>query len=77
MTVAVGREQEQEGWDSVLKVSLVGEDGETPVREVTWAFHDLAEDAEMWVAMVVEKPTISERDDLVVRFEQFEVEMRH
>lgn len=78
MTVAVEREQEEDGsWGSVLKVSLVGEDGgQTPIREVTWAFHDLDEEQEMWVGMAVAKPTVGEDEELFVNFKGFEIEVR-
>lgn len=76
MSVVVEREQEEGGWSSVLKISLVGKEGATPIREVTWAFHDLDEGAEMWVGMAVAKPTVGEEEELVVRFEGFEIEMR-
>jgi len=76
MSVVVERDEEAGSWGSVLRVLLVGKDGRTPIREVTWAFHDLDEGQEMWVGMAVAKPTVSEKDELVVSFECFEVELR-
>lgn len=76
MSVLIEREEEEGGWGSVLKVSLVGKDGAAPITEVTWAFHDLDEGEEMWVGMTVAKPTIGEKHELVVRFEGFEIEIR-
>lgn len=78
MTVVVEREREEDGeFGSVLRVLKVGRDGKrTPIREVTWAFHDADEEAEMWVGMFGAKPTESEVEELVVRLEGFEVERR-
>lgn len=76
MSVVVERDETEGAWSSVLRVLLVGEHGETPIREVTWAFHDLDEEEEMWVGMAVAKPTVSEKDELAVRFEGFEIELR-
>ena len=71
------REQEAGEGSSVLKVSLVGTSGkETPIREVTWAFHDLDEDQEMWVGMAVAKPTVGGDEELLVDFDGFELELR-
>ncbi|MCJ1309550.1 hypothetical protein MMC25_003210 [Agyrium rufum] len=78
MSVVAEREREEDGsWGSVLRISLVGRDGKaSPVREVTWAFYDLDEEAEMWVGMAVAKPTVGGKEVLEVTFEGFEVEMR-
>jgi regulation of enolase protein 1 (concanavalin A-like superfamily) len=76
MSVIVEREEEEGGWGSVLKISLLGNDGATPIREVTWAFHDLDEEEEMWVGIAVAKPTMGEKDELAVRFEGFKIETR-
>ncbi|GAB7356820.1 hypothetical protein MBLNU459_g7701t2 [Dothideomycetes sp. NU459] len=76
MSVVVEREKEEGDYGSVLKIMLVEKDNETPIREVTWAFHDLNEDEEMWVGMVVAKPTTSEKNELVVEFEGFTIETR-
>ncbi|RDL42553.1 Uncharacterized protein BP5553_02532 [Venustampulla echinocandica] len=78
MTVAVERKRAKDGgWGPVLQVLRVGKEGvKTPIREVTWAFHDIDEDAEMWVGMFGAKPTESDVEELVVRLEGFEVEMR-
>lgn len=78
MTVEVEREQEKDGsFGSVLKILLVGKDGKgVPIREVTWAFHDLDESEEMWVGMLVAKPTESEFKELEVKLEGFEIKLR-
>ncbi|GAM84926.1 hypothetical protein ANO11243_029280 [Dothideomycetidae sp. 11243] len=76
MTVVVEREQEERSWNSVLRVSLVGPSGTIPIREVTWAFHDLDESQEMWVGMAVAKPTKGEDEELAVDFEGFDIEFR-
>ena len=78
MTVEMEREQEEDGsWGSVLRILLVGEDGEKmPIREITWAFHDVDESEEMWVGMMAAKPTADEREELVVTLEGFEIEFR-
>lgn len=76
MSVVVEREEDDGKWSSVLKISLVGKDGATPIREVTWAFHDLDEGEEMWVGMAVARPTSGRTDELVVSFEDFHIETR-
>lgn len=78
MGVIVERKEEKNGWGSVSRISLVGRDGKlTPNSEVTWAFHDLDEEPEMWVGVAVAKPTVGEKEELVVRFEGFEIETRN
>lgn len=78
MTVEVEREEEKDGsYGSVLRILLVGRDGKSvPIREVTWAFHDLDESEEMWVGMLVAKPTESESKELEVKLEGFEIKLR-
>ena len=78
MTVDMEREQEEDGsWGSVLRISLVGEGGEKmPIREVTWAFHDVDESVEMWVGMMAAKPTKDKREELVVTLEGFAIQSR-
>lgn len=76
MTVLVEREVEDGEFNSVLRVSLVGKDSNTPIREVTWAFHDLDETQEMWIGMAVAKPQVGEGEELSVHFEGFNIETR-
>lgn len=78
MTVEVEREREEDGsWGGVLRILLVGKDGVgVPIREVTWAFHDLDESEEMWVGMLVAKPTAGEVGELEVKLEGFEIKVR-
>ena len=78
MTVEMEREQEKDGsWGSVLRILLVGENGEKmPIREVTWAFHDVDESEEMWVGMMAAKPTKDEREELIVTLEGFAIQYR-
>lgn len=76
MSVVVERKESKGEWGTVLVVKLVGEDGELPIREVTWAFHDLDESEEIWVGMAVAKPTHGEKEELTVTFEGFEIELR-
>ena len=77
MTVEMEREQEDGEWNSVLRVSLVdGEGNKMPIREVTWAFHDLDESDEMLVGVYAAKPTKDAREDLLVEFEGFAIEYR-
>ncbi|KAI9742616.1 MAG: hypothetical protein M1818_003757 [Claussenomyces sp. TS43310] len=78
VTVEFEREEEEDGtFGSVLRVWLVGEGGDkTPIREVTWAFHDLHEDEEMWVGIYGARPTKDERDTLEVKLEGFEIDFR-
>lgn len=79
MTVEAERDQKGDGsWGSVLRISLVDQERGRmmPIREITWAFHDLDEAEEMWVGVFAAKPTRDERDELVVNFEKFEIETR-
>lgn len=78
MTVEMERDVEEDGsWGPVLRILLVGDDGEKlPIREVTWAFHDLDEDAEMWIGVYAAKPIKDERDELVVKLSDFKLELR-
>jgi regulation of enolase protein 1 (concanavalin A-like superfamily) len=77
MTVVMERELEGGVWNSVLRVSLVDEKGnKMPIREVTWAFHDLDETDEMVVGVYAAKPTKDDREELLVSFEGFEIEYR-
>jgi uncharacterized protein len=78
MTVEVERERKTDGkWGTVLRIYLVDtERGKMPIREVTWAFHGVDEEEEMWVGVFAAKPTKDERDGLVVTFEGFEIETR-
>jgi regulation of enolase protein 1 (concanavalin A-like superfamily) len=77
MTVEMEREQEDGEWNSVLRVSLVDEKGnKMPIREVTWAFHDLDEGDEMMVGVYAAKPTKDAREELPVKFEGFAIEYR-
>lgn len=76
MSVVIEREEEGGDYSTVLKILLVGKDGQTPIREVTWAFHDLDEDQEMWVGMAVAKPTVGDNEELTVSFEGFQIEIR-
>jgi len=77
MTVVMEREREKGGeWSSVLRILMVGPDGEkTPIREVTWAFHGIGKEEEVCVGMYAAKPTRDERENLLVDFEGFELEM--
>lgn len=60
-----------------MKVYLVDEEpGSMPIREITWVFHDLDENEEMWVGVFAAKPTKDEREDLVVNLEGFEIKFR-
>jgi regulation of enolase protein 1 (concanavalin A-like superfamily) len=77
VTVKIEREQKGDEWGSDLRISLVNKEGaRMPIREVTWAFHDLDEDGEMTVGVYAAKPTKDERSELVVNFEGFEIEYR-
>jgi regulation of enolase protein 1 (concanavalin A-like superfamily) len=77
MMVEMEREREDGIWGSVLRISLVNEKGDKmPIREVTWAFHDLDEDDEILVGVYAAKPTKDERNELLVNFEGFEIEYR-
>ena len=78
MTVEIEREQEPNGdWGTVLRVLQILDGGEkTPIREVTWAFHDVDEQEEMWVGMFAAKPTKDIRESLTVHLQDFEVELR-
>ena len=77
MTVVMERELEDGKWNSVLRVSLVDDKGDKmPIREVTWAFHDVEEGDEMTIGVYAAKPTKDDRDELVVNFEGFEIEYR-
>jgi len=77
MRVEMERELEDGVWNSVLRISLVDEKvGKIPIREVTWAFHDLDEEAEMIVGVYAAKPTKDDRDELLVNFEGFEIQYR-
>jgi hypothetical protein len=61
----------------VLRISLVDEKRDRmPIREVTWAFHDLDDDDETPVGVYAAKPTKDERNELLVDFEKFEIEYR-
>jgi len=62
----------------VLRISLVDEKGDKmPIREITWAYHDLDEDDEILAGVYAAKPTKDERNGLLVNFERFEIEYRH
>lgn len=76
VTVEIEREREADGkFGSVLRVLMVEDGGEsTPVREITWAFHGVDEEEEMWVGVFAAKPTKSKVKELLVRFEGFEIE---
>jgi regulation of enolase protein 1 (concanavalin A-like superfamily) len=77
MTVEMEREREDGVWGSVLRISLVDEKRDKmPIREVTWAFHDLDDDDEILVGAYAAKPTKDERNELLVDFEKFEIEYR-
>jgi uncharacterized protein len=78
MTVEMEREQEPDGsWGSVLRIWLVGKDrAKVLIREVTWVFHDLEENEEMWVGTYAAKPTKDEREELVVDLQDFSIEFR-
>jgi hypothetical protein len=77
MTVVMERELEDGVWNSVLRISLVDEKGgKMPIREVTWAFHDLGADDEMLIGVYAAKPTKDDRDELLVNFEGFEIEYK-
>lgn len=77
MTVEMEREKEDGAFNSVLRISLVDEKGvKMPIREVTWAFHDLNEDDEMVVGVYAAKPTKDDAEELLVNFEGFEIEYR-
>jgi len=77
VTVEVEREREADGkLGSVLRVFMVvnGErEKRIVVREVTWAFHDVDEDAKMWVGAFAAKPT-EDGGDLEVQFKGFSIE---
>jgi hypothetical protein len=75
--VEMEREREDGVWGSVLRISLIDEKGDKmPIREVTWAFHNLDEDDEILVGVYAAKPTKDERNELLVNFEGFELEYR-
>jgi uncharacterized protein len=76
VTVEIERDREEDGkLGSVLRVLMVEDGGErTPVREITWAFHDVEEEEQMWVGVFAAKPTKSELKELLVRFDGFEIE---
>lgn len=77
MTVEMEREIEDGVFNSVLRISLVdGKGGKTPIREVTWAFHDLDENDELLVGIYAAKPTKDDTEGLVVNFEGFKIEYR-
>jgi regulation of enolase protein 1 (concanavalin A-like superfamily) len=75
VTVEIERDREADGTlGSVLRVLMVEENGtQTPVREVTWAFHGVEEEEEMWIGVFAAKPTKSELEELLVKFEGFEI----
>jgi regulation of enolase protein 1 (concanavalin A-like superfamily) len=75
VTVEIERDREEDGnLGSVLRLLVVEESGKkTPIREVTWAFHGVEEEEEMWVGLFAAKPTTSEVKELVVSFEGFEI----
>lgn len=78
MTVEFEREQEEDGsFGPVLRVLLLGRFGiKTPIREITWAFHDVDESEEIEVGIFAAKPTEDKREFLTVEFEDFVVETR-
>lgn len=77
MTVEMEREVENGRYGSVLRVLLVSNQGDKmPIREITWAFHDLDEDEEMWVGIYAAKPTKDGRQELEVKLEEFVIEIR-
>jgi len=63
--------------DGSLWVWLLDDNGKRrPLREVTW-WGDLAQDAECWIGCYAAKPAPhGEKDDLVVHFDAFTVELR-
>jgi regulation of enolase protein 1 (concanavalin A-like superfamily) len=76
VTVEIEREVEADGEKgTVLKVLLVDEDGvKTIIREVTWAFWEVDESAEMWVGAFAAKPTVDDIEVLEVTFDDFVIE---
>jgi regulation of enolase protein 1 (concanavalin A-like superfamily) len=76
VTVEIERDMEEDGkLGSMLRVLMAEENGnKTPVREVTWAFHNIDEEEEIWISMFAAKPTKCELKELLVRFEGFEIE---
>jgi hypothetical protein len=77
VTVEMARGKEEDGLGSVLRIWLVDENGaKIEIREVPWVFHDLDEDGEMSVGMYVAKPTKDDEKELLVDFEDFEIQYR-